>query len=437
MKTLKTIFRLLLLLVIIAAAGSCTKYERQAELSLDAQQLEFDNTVKSRKFNVMNKGDELLFVEAYADKNWITVINSSVSLPYGQSFVFDIRVNTDLIQGYGIFTGNLFLNSNGGNFIIPVTLYLLQSSGPQLALDLDYLKFPVNVSQDYFTIYNDGNQNLNFQLSKNKSWVQFSQSSGLVLPNGEKKIYIDVNRSGLGAGFYSAEINITTNGGNAVLDLDMDVLVYSVTFFNPVYTPIKIKANGFNIQEIEAGERHSFIFPNNPSSFAYTANTMGKTNDGKQLGIEIKWEEVINVSGLQSPTYNLNVNADYFFMAVKNSGNYHLNLWSINYGNSFQIDDDFYIPNDGIEYGVAYYDAFDDTEIYARLAGTNNDVKWSNGFEFNFPWTANQYILLQNSFKKTQSIRPNTKSASGVESYVSPMIKPKQKDKGSIDLYNK
>ena len=96
-----------------------------------------------------------------------------------------------------------------------------------------------------------------------------------------------------------------------------------------------------------------------------------------------------------------------------------------------------FIPNDGVEYGVAYYDAFNDTDIYARLSGTSDDVVWRQGIEFLFPWTENQYILLTNDFKKSAIARPNMKASSINPNKVTPFVKPIPKSKGSIDLYNK
>ena len=436
MKTQKITFGFLLLMT-IGILTSCTKFDRPAELSIDTQVLEFNKDVLVKKFSIVNAGDAPLTVMASSNKPWVNILNADVTLSYAQTSTATVTINPAYFQEYGVYYAYLYLKSNGGNFTIPIEVYYLQDAAPQLAIDLDYLKFSTNATKDYITIYNDGAQMLNFTLKSEASWLLLSQKSGSVIPNGEKRINIEVNRLGLTSGFYSTKINITSNGGSAQVDIDMDVLIYSITFFNPVYTPILIKTPGFDNKVIDIGGRHTYIFPKNPTTFAYTASTKGQTGDGKQLGVEIKWAESINVSSFQSPIFNLNVNADYFFMAVKNTGNRYLELWSVNYGNSFQIDDDFFIPNDGVEYGVAYYDAFDDTDIYARLRGTTYDVKWSNGIEFIFPWKDNQYILLENNFKKIDAVRANLKSSSESKSKVQPFVKPIQKDKGSIDLYNK
>ena len=435
MKT-RTSFLGLLFLLTLGLFSSCTKLDRPAELSIDAQTLEFDITVLNRKFNIVNMGDELLVIDAYTDRQWVTVVGGNVSLSHAQTATVSVQIHPEFFQEYDVYTGNLFLKSNGGNFAVPIKVYYSQSAGPLLALDVDYIKISANISQDYFTIYNDGTENMNFTLQTLAPWVQFSQKSGTIVRGNEQRINVNVNRTGLAANMYSTEINVTSNGGNAVVNLDMDVNMYSITFFNPVYTPIKMTSAGFDPVWIEAGDRHSYLFSDNPSSFTYSATTKGETDDGGALGVEILWNEVINVSNYVSPTFNLNISADYFFMAVKNTGNYNLNMWSINYGNSYQIDDDFYIPNDGVEYGVAYYDAFEDTDIYARLVGTSDDVKWSQGVEFIFPWTENQYILLENNFKKSAVVRTGLKASPSTQLKVKSFNKPVPKSKGSIDLYN-
>ena len=436
MKTQKITLGFLFLLTLVFFS-SCTKYDRPAELSVDAQSLEFDNYTLNRKFNIVNMGDELLSVAAYSDEEWVTVIGGDVRLSHAQSTIVSIQINPEFFEEYGVYSANLFLQSNGGNYTIPISVYYYQSEEPQLAVDLDYLKFTSNTTQNYFTIYNDGVGDMNFLLDTDASWVQFSQNIGTIAQDEEQRIYVDVDRAGLDAGIYSTEINIISNGGNTIIDLDMDVAVYSITFFNPVFTTIEILSPEFDPVQIEAGEHYSFLFTDNPASFVYTASTQGVTDSGTPLGINILWDEEIDVSGYDSPTFNLNISADYFFLAVKNTGNYYLDLWSINYGNDFQIDDDFSIPNDAMEYGVAYYDAFEDTDIYARLSGTAYDVKWSQGVEFVFPWTENQSVLLENNFKKSTLIRDNLKSSSTKSLMVKPFKRSVTKPKGSIDLYNK
>lgn len=436
MKTRKILLGFLFLFT-LGLFSSCDKYDRPAELSIDIQDLEFDNTILTRMFNIVNMGDDLLSVEAVADKDWISVVGSGVTLSHAQSSVITVHVDTDFFQEFGIYSANLFVSSNGGTFLVPIKVYYFQSAEPLLALDLDYLKFSSSTSQDHFTLYNDGFEDLNFLLQTEASWVSLSQEVGIILPDGEQRIYVGVDRTGFASGMYSAEISVTSSGGDAIIDLDMDVAIYSVTFFNPVFTPIEILTSEFDPVIIESGERFSFLFVDNPLTFSYSALTRGVTDDGTPLGVDILWDEEIDVSGLDSPTFNLNISSDYFYMAVINTGNYYLDLWSVNYGTDYQVDDDFYIPNNGLEYGVAYYDAFEDTDIYARLSGTSDDVKWSQGVEFVFPWTENQAILLENNFKKSAVVRTGLKSTSAQQLQVKPFRKSIPKSKGSIDLYNK
>lgn len=436
MKT-RSLFLGFIFLLTLGLFSSCTKTDRPARLSLDAAELVFDNVIQERQFNVVNVGDRILTANVTTSVSWLTVTPSSVNLSYAQTSVVQVMVHPEMLDGYGTYTGYVTVSSNGGDYSVPVTFYYDPPQDAQVALDLDYLKFSSSTTQDYFTLYNDGSQNLTFNVSSVASWLSFSLVNGEIGPGGEQKVYVDVDRTGLAPGSYAAQVTIQSNGGNAVINVDMDVDVYTVTFFNPVYTPITINVDGFNATTIDVGDRVNFSFTANPSSVHYTASTKGETTDGYQLGIEILWEETIDVSGYDSPTFNLNVNSDYFFMAVKNIGTYNLDTWSINNGTEYQIDDDFTIPNDGVEYQVAYYEALDDTEIYARLVGTADDAVWGQGIEFNFPWIENQYILLTNNFKKSTTVRPNLKSSQTQPMQLKAFVKPIQKAKGSIDLYNK
>jgi len=428
-----------LLMLALVFLSSCSKHKRPAEISVDAFSLQFNNSVLERSFNIMNIGDEVLYVDATSNQDWLVIIGAEYSLLHAQTKLIRIQVYPELLNGYGQFTASIFLNSNGvnGRIEIPVVVEYFQSMDPVLYVDLDYLKFPKETTQDYITLYNDGAENLSFQLQTDVNWLQFSKGSGLISPNGDLRIYIDVNRSNLLAGTHSAKVNILSNGGDANLNIDVDVEVYSITFFNPIYTPITIEATGFDAIALEPNERFNYVFSQNPNTFHYTASTTGSTADLFPLGLELWWEEELNVSTLESPTFNLNVSSDYFFMSVKNTGNYNLEMWSVNYGNDFQIDDDFVIPNDGVEYGVAYYEAFDDTDIYARLSGTNDDVVWSQGVEFVFPWIENQNVLLENNFKKATFKRTKTKSSLTAHKKLNPLRKLGSKTKGSIDLYNR
>jgi len=304
--------------------SSCTKTERPARLSLDAAELVFDNVIQERQFNVVNVGDQILTANVTTNVSWLTVTPASVNLSYAQTSVVQVMVHPEMLDGYGTYTGYVTVSSNGGDYSVPVTFYYDNTHDAQLALDLDYLKFSSTTTQDYFTLYNDGTQSLNYEVSANASWISFSPSSGEIGESGEQKVYVNVDRTGLNPGSYSAEVTISSDGGMAVLNIDMDVEVYTVTFFNPVYTPITINVDGFNATTIDVGDRANFSFTANPSSVHYTASTAGETTDGYQLGVEILWEETIDVSGYDSPTFNLNVNSDYFFMAVKNTGTYNL-----------------------------------------------------------------------------------------------------------------
>jgi len=99
---------------------------------------------------------------------------------------------------------------------------------------------------------------------------------------------------------------------------------------------------------------------------------------------------------------------------VINYGVHDLNKWSINYNTNYQFDENVYIANDNQVHYFGYYDALNNSNVYARMVGTSNDAVWENGYEFNFPWTLNQSILLESSLKTKafKSMRDWTKDNS-------------------------
>jgi hypothetical protein len=174
-----------------------------------------------------------------------------------------------------------------------------------------------------------------------------------------------------------------------------------VSFFNPTYTDVDIFVPGMGSQTIAVLDRVNYIYGSNPESITYKASTQGETVNSQTLGYTIDWQETINLSNENSPIFDLNISKDIFFLSVVNYGSHHLNDWSINYDTDYQFDEDVNIPNDNQEYYFGYYDALDNSNVYAAIVGTSNDAVWNNGKEFDFPNTMNQSILLESSLKSS------------------------------------
>jgi hypothetical protein len=439
--TMKKQYGFFYLLVALAIVfTSCRKDDRQAELNTDTSAIYFNKFENTKFFTIVNTGNSSLDYRVSSPNDFINVFPTSGLLGFNETATIEVNVDRGLLD-FGLTLGDIWINSNGGTRNIAVEVFKPIPDPPVLWWDIDYLKIEAFENNDYITIANFGEQALEFNLSTAAPWISFSQSSGTLLSNQELRIWVNADRGGLSPGLYSSLVNINSNGGSAQIPVEMEVDVYSVTFFNPTYTPIEIEVPGVIPQEIEVLGRINFIFPSNPGSISYFASTEGETVNGQVLGLTLIWEETINLSNELYPIYDLNISNFFFFMSVKNYGTSSLDLWSINYDTEFRIDEDVLIPNDGFEYNFGYYDALDNTTIYARIVGTQFDAVWENGIEFNFPWTINQAILLESDQKKAgniKSVRNFQKTAETQSAIkVTPRTQSKIRIRDSRSLINK
>lgn len=418
--------------------SSCKKDDRPAELNTDTQQIVFETNESVKYFGIVNSGNSSMEYQVSSNDTFLEVSPSSGTLGFNQMARIEVIAHTDGLD-YGLHTGSIYVNSNGGSRYIEVLVYKAYPNPATLWWDIDYIKIPKDGDRDYITIRNDGEEVLNYQMSSNSNWIGFSNNQGSLLAGQEEIVWVIVNRSGLNDDLYSGFANITSNGGNANVAVDMEVGVYSVSFFNPTYTVMDINVPGIGAQQIPILDRVSYVYPSNPGNIFYRASTKGETVNSQQLGLVMEWQENINLSGEDSPIFDLNISADFFFLSAANYGTHYLDNWSINYDTEYQFDEDVNIPNDGNEYYFGYYDALNNTNVYARIVGTEYDAVWENGQEFNFPWTNNQGILLESDLKssQTKSTRVFEKNSDGTQQLnIKPQTQKKLRHRSSQSLLN-
>lgn len=401
MKT-RIIYLCLFLSLFFVLFTSCKKDNRPAELNTDTQQIVFDRNESVKYFGLTNSGNTSMEYQVSTNDDFLEVSPSSGIIGFNQVARIEVKTFTNDLD-YGLHTGNIYVNSNGGTRNIEVLVFKALPNPASLWWDIDYIKIPNNSDRDYITIRNDGEEPLDYNLNSNSDWIRFSSNQGSLLASQEEVVWVIVDRTGLNNNLYTGNVIINSNGGNANVSVDMEVGVYSVSFFNPTYTVMDINVPGNGAQQIPVLDRVNYIYPSNPGNIFYTASTKGETVNSQQLGLIMQWQENINLSGENSPIFDLNIGADFFFLSAANYGIHHLDNWSINYDTEYQFDEDVNIPNDGYEYYFGYYDALENSNVYARIVGTDYDAIWENGTEFNFPWTNNQGILLESDLKSGAS----------------------------------
>jgi len=204
-------------------------------------------------------------------------------------------------------------------------------------------------------------------------------------------------------GTYNVKLTAYGNGGSDYITRSVTIEYPSfgtdVTFYNPTYTIIYVSLNG-TTQAIYTGS--SVTFYSVPgSSASYYAYTNGKTTSGSQVGLLIEWSNTISLPG-GSLSYNLIITNDYFFLYIKNDGTHTLTPIYVNYGAWNETIDYVLVPANGIKYRLGYYRAYSNTEV----RGYYDDAPsyYTYWYNLNFPWTENQSVELNNSFKSRNGI---------------------------------
>jgi len=434
----KIFYSAILLLLSIFIFSSCRKDDRPAQLNTDTNNIVFIQGETIRYFGIVNTGNSAMDFKIESADNFVEIFPSNGVLGFNELAKIEVKINSDDLE-YGMHETSLFVSSNGGSRLINIQVFKPLPTPAKLWWDIDYIKIPMSSDRDYITIRNDGEETLNYNLTSIESWMSFSQINGSLQAGQEDVVWVIVDRTALSDNLYSGQAIITSNGGNAKIDIDMEVGVYSVSFFNPTYTDIDINVPGVGSFIIPVLNRVNYIYNSNPGNIFYQASTKGETVNNQTLGLFISWQENIDLSNENSPIFDLNISEDIFFLSAINYGSHNLDNWSINYDTDFQFDEDVLIPNDNQEYYFGYYDALSSSTVRARIVGTNNDAIWENGVEFDFPWVMNQSILLESSLKSTgtKSSRVFQKSSSPTGTLkTSSITRIKPRIRNSISLKN-
>jgi hypothetical protein len=93
---------------------------------------------------------------------------------------------------------------------------------PYLVVSSNSLDFGSTETIQNFTITNIGAGTLNWSISADQSWISLWPSSGSTSTE-EDEISVTVDRTGLSYGAYSGNLNITSDGGNETVSVDMNV----------------------------------------------------------------------------------------------------------------------------------------------------------------------------------------------------------------------
>lgn len=184
------------------------------QLSVEQSVINFGSDAVNRVVTLINSGEGTVTWDVAKAASWLTLEKGSGELMEGESE--NILVTVDRI---GLSPDNyndvLRFTSNGGNINIPVEMTI--ANRPVLSISTDQLTFSRGTDALSFNISNVGNGGLEWQLSDNQDWISVNPSSG----SNNATVNVSVSRDGLEFGNYGGQIEITSDGGESSVTVEM------------------------------------------------------------------------------------------------------------------------------------------------------------------------------------------------------------------------
>jgi hypothetical protein len=145
----------------------------------------------------------------YDPAGWLTRSPSS-----GTNFG-EVHLHVDRTgMGNGTFTAWLSLTSNGGNTNILVSMV---NEIPVLQVSPASLSFAWTEDEKYLDIINDGDDDLSWNVTGDRTWMSASPASGF----NDGQVAVTIDRTGLADGPYAGSLTVTSNGGTRIVPVDM------------------------------------------------------------------------------------------------------------------------------------------------------------------------------------------------------------------------
>lgn len=189
----------------------------QPILNVEQQILDFGDETTTLPLDITNTGKGVLEWTIDEEIDWITC---SMASGYTTDKVTSVVIKASR-EGMekGSYTETIVVSSNGGSAIVKVKMSVGNSI--KISVNPDELDFGSLESQIQMTITNSGNSAVKYTASAANNWLTLSKTSSSV----QTTDYINaiVSREGLGAGSYTSSITISTDGGDLIIPVRMQV----------------------------------------------------------------------------------------------------------------------------------------------------------------------------------------------------------------------
>lgn len=194
--------------------------------------------IRKTTFNIWNSGCCQLVAELSESCGWVTV-NPTIAYSVGQMVPITVTINT-IDLNVGPHHCDIRISSNGGEGEFQVDVYVIQPTEPMLYFYPQSLYFGdllrESTAGDSFEIWNAGIGTLSYSFSEEYDWLGINPAGGS--STGEHdSILVSIDTSHLEYGLYSADVRISSNGGEGSLNVFFTVVetLEPVLMFEPKF----------------------------------------------------------------------------------------------------------------------------------------------------------------------------------------------------------
>lgn len=219
-RNLLLIIALFLVLNLITACGDNDKptppTPADPALSISPDSLTFGPTDNSRTITISNTGGDELNWEITTDSSWLSVNIDSGGVTTTPATI-TVSITRDSSEADTL-TARLFINSNGGDDTVHVTV---EPIGPVLSVSVNLINFSRTDKIELFTISNIGTGELTWEAFVDSSWVKLNVDSGTITTTPET-VSVSLERDSMDIALLEARILFTSNGGLDAINVYVD-----------------------------------------------------------------------------------------------------------------------------------------------------------------------------------------------------------------------